>query len=151
MTLAVTPQTPTGPGCFAAGRRVRFADCDPAGIVYTGAYVDMVNGVVEDFFGEALGLDYYDFIARERVGLGYARYATDFKRPGLMGDALVFELTLSRIGRSSIGLEVQARRAAEVLMRTELVIVTTDLATHAAIPLPPALHAALTRFQDQSR
>ena len=31
-------------------RMVRFSDCDPAAFVYTPRFVDLVNGVVEDFF-----------------------------------------------------------------------------------------------------
>ncbi len=150
MTLPSMAEAAVNKRGFTTGRKVRFADCDPAGIIYTGAYVDMVNGAIEDFFGQALGLDYYGFITDEKVGLGYVRYATDFMRPGFMGDDLEFVVSLNRIGRSSIGLEVKARRGDDSLMHTELVIVTTDLVTHAAIPLPPPLRAALTRFQDQS-
>ena len=32
---------------FSAERRVRFSDCDPAGIVFFPQYMVMLNGVIE--------------------------------------------------------------------------------------------------------
>ena len=35
---------------------VRFADCDPAGIVFYPRYMEMFNALVEDWFREGLKL-----------------------------------------------------------------------------------------------
>ena len=41
---------------------VRFGSCDPAGIVYTPEYLNLFNGVIEDWYGEALGLPYHELV-----------------------------------------------------------------------------------------
>ena len=73
-----------------------FAHCDPAGIVYFASHFDILNGVVEDWFGEGLGLDYHDIVGRRRVGLGYVHASADFRLPARMGD----RLDLCRRGRA---------------------------------------------------
>src|SRR3954471_16634332 len=51
---------------------VRFGSCDPAGIVYTPEYLNLFNGAVEDWYGEALGISYHELVGKRRTGLGYA-------------------------------------------------------------------------------
>ena len=38
--------------------RIRFSHCDPAGIVFFPQYLVMSNALVEDWFNEALDIDY---------------------------------------------------------------------------------------------
>lgn len=146
---------PAGPdtlpaGAWRAPRMVRFSDCDPAGIVYTPRFVDMINGVIEDFFPEALGLDYHA-ILRGGVGLGYAKLDCDFFSPGLMGDRLEVAVVVGRIGGASAHFTVHIHRGDDELLRCRLVMVSTSLASKAAIPLPPAVREALTAYQDRCR
>ena len=43
---------------FTTTVQVRFADVDPAGIVFYPRYFEMLNGAVEDWFAQQLGLDF---------------------------------------------------------------------------------------------
>lgn len=138
-------------GAFRTERTVRFSDCDPAGIVYTPRFVDMMSGVIEDFFPAALGLDYHGLLRDERIGLGYARIGVDFLRPGLMGDRLEFAVVVGRIGGASAAFTLHAFRDGGEILRGTLVMVTTSLAQHRAIPLPAPLRAALVAYQDRCR
>ena len=135
---------------WRAVRAVRFSDCDPAGIVYTPRFIDMLMGAIEDFFPAALGLDYHGLI-RDGLGLGYAKVDCDFLRPGMMGDRLEIAVLVARIGGASAGFTLHVHRGDEELLRATLVIVTTSLAAHRAIPLPPALRDALTAYQERCR
>jgi acyl-CoA thioesterase FadM len=128
---------------------VRFAHCDPAGIVFFARFFEMMNAVVEDFFPAELGLDYHAFIRDRRIGLGYAHAACDFARPVAMGDELVFAVEVIRIGGASITLRLQAQRTGEAVLAATLVIVTTDLDRHRAISLPDDLRSALTRYKEK--
>lgn len=138
-------------GAFRFRRVVRFGDCDPAGIVYTPRFVDMLNEALEAFFPGALGLDYYGLIRDEKVGLGYARIGCDFLRPGLLGEALDFTVRVGRISRASCVFVLHAHREETEVMRGTLVMVTTSLVSHRAISLPPTLRAALVAYQDRCR
>jgi acyl-CoA thioesterase FadM len=133
---------------WSAPRTVRFSDCDPAGIVYTPRFIDMVNGVIEDFFNEELQINYYEMIGAKRVGLGYASVDTDFFKPSFMGDRLTFTPIVVHIGRSSAIFLVHCHRGADEIMRCRLVMVTTSLNTNAAISMPIELREALVAYQD---
>lgn len=135
---------------FRSPKPVRFSDCDPAGIVYTARFVDIMNGVVEDFFSGALGVSYHDYI-RSGVGLGYAKADCDFFRPGMMGDAMVFSVLVDRIGNSSVTLAIHGHRGEDEVVRGRFVLVTTSLHLHRPIPIPTELRSALVDYQDRCR
>jgi 4-hydroxybenzoyl-CoA thioesterase len=130
---------------------VRFSHCDPAGIVYFPRYFDIINGVVEDWFAEALGLPHHHFIRDRRIGLGPAHAEADFMKPGFLADELVFAVLVDRIGNSSLALSVHAHRGEEPVLSARLVIVTTSLELHRAIPIPNDLRAALATYQERCR
>jgi 4-hydroxybenzoyl-CoA thioesterase len=132
-------------------RMVRFSDCDPAGILYTPRFVDLVNGVVEDFFPARLRIDYHALIQTERVGLGYKSADCDFFKPALMGDRLQFTVIVEHIGRTSVIFSIHCVREIEEIMRCRLVMVTTSLNTHNAITIPRPLKDALTSYKDICR
>ena len=129
---------------------LRFSHCDPAGIVYFPRYFDIANGVIEDWFSEALQLDYYGLI-RRRIGLGFAKAEADFMRPSSMGDQLTFAVIVERIGGASLTLALHAERDGEPAFSMHLVMVTTSLDLHRAIPLPEDLRAAVVQYQETCR
>ncbi|MGA0593769.1 acyl-CoA thioesterase [Enterovirga sp. CN4-39] len=131
--------------------RIRFSHCDPAGIVYFARYFDLMNGVVEDWFSGALGLDYAEFIGPRRVGLGYASCEADFAAPGFMGDRISFAVLVERIGAASLALRILAYRGPDPILSARLTIVTTSLVEHRAIPIPDDLRAALERYQGDTQ
>ena len=130
--------------------KIRFAHCDPAGIVYFAAYFDILNGVVEDWFEEGLGLDYHDIVGRRRVGLGYVHASADFRLPARMGDRLAFAVSVERVGNRSIPLAVAAERDGARILEAKLVIVTTDLDRAAAILIPDDIRAAVTAYREDT-
>jgi 4-hydroxybenzoyl-CoA thioesterase len=132
-------------------QKVRFSHCDPAGIVYFARYFDLMNGAVEDFFSEALGLSYAEFIGPRRVGLGYGHVEADFARVAAMGEILTFAILVERIGNASLALAVHAYRGEEPILTMRSVIVTTSLVEHRAIPIPDDLRAALARYEEACR
>jgi 4-hydroxybenzoyl-CoA thioesterase len=135
---------------FRTERPVRFGDCDPAGIVYTPRFIDMMNEAIERLFVHALDLDYYGLI-RDGVGLGYARMGSDFFRPAAMGEVLVLAPRVGRIGGASATLIVHGFREAEEIFRGSLVMVTTSIRSAKPIQLPPQIRAALVAYQERCR
>jgi 4-hydroxybenzoyl-CoA thioesterase len=131
--------------------RIRFSHCDPAGIVYFARYFDLMNGVVEDWFSGALGLDYADFIGPRRIGLGYASCEADFVAPGFMGDRIAFVVIVDRIGGASLTLRIHAYRGQDAILSARMTIVTTSLVEHRAIPIPEDLRSALERYQGDTQ
>ena len=137
---------------FSAARRVRFSDCDPAGIVFFPQYFTMLNGFVEQWFDEALGLPYAQLIAQRRVGLPTVRLEAQFTAVSRHGDDLALSLVVAKLGRSSLLLAHRFTAGsadgavAEVRLLARQVLVCTSLATHRPQPLPDDIRAAVAAF-----
>ena len=84
--------------------RVRFGDCDPAGIVYFPRYFDWFHQAMETWFDEGLERPYAEVIAS---GLGFPAVHTeaDYKAPSKLGEDLVVELSVEHVGNASIALD----------------------------------------------
>lgn len=133
---------------FRAPVRVRFSHCDPAGIVYFPRWFDLLNGVVEDWFTEGLGLDYQGFHQARGIGLGYGHAEADFHRPGFWNDRLDVFVRVARVGGASLDLALTGFRGDAPVIGARLVIVTTSIAERRAVPLPDDLRAAAERDRD---
>lgn len=130
--------------------KIRFAHCDPAGIVYFASHFDILNGVVEDWFSDGLGLPYHGLIGRRRVGLGYVHAGADFRLPARMGERLTYAVAVERIGSRSLPLKVTATRDGAEVLTASLVIVTTDIDRAKAIPIPDDIRAAVTAYREKT-
>jgi 4-hydroxybenzoyl-CoA thioesterase/acyl-CoA thioester hydrolase len=126
---------------------VRFGSCDPAGIVYTPEYLNLFNGVIEDWYGAALRLPYHELVGKRRTGLGYAHVSADFATPSSMGDVLDVAVIVRKVGRSSLTLSIHAFKDGAECVRATFVSVTTSLVDHKPVVLPDDLRLALNRYQ----
>lgn len=140
-----------GEAVWRAPVTVRFRHCDPAGIVFTPRYFDILNEAVERFFVERLGIDYYALIGERKLGLGYASAACDFLRPNRMGDALEVAVLVERVGGASYALALPVMKRGAEVARGRLVTVVTSLETHKACPIPEDLRAALLAYHEACR
>ena len=135
---------------FRRERLIRFSDCDPAGIVFYPQYFVMFNGLVEDWVTEGLEVGYTALVIGRRIGLPTVRVEADFTAVSRMGDTVVLELAVERLGSRSLTLALRCVGAAgDVRMTMRQVIVLTSLETHRAIPIPDDLRSAIARAQDR--
>jgi len=133
------------PIIFERTVRIRFAHCDPAGIVFFPQYLTLTNALVEDWFTDSLGIDYADMIARRRVGLPIVKLACEFARPSRMGETVSLSLSLTKVGQRSIGIDIVGRGNDGVRFVAHQVLVTTSLDTGESIGIPNDIRAALQR------
>ena len=89
---------------FTTTRRVRFADCDAAGIVFFPRYFEMLNGVVEDWFAGPLGVSFRELHMERGVSVPTAAVEARFIAPSRLEDQLSFALTVTKLGGASCGL-----------------------------------------------
>ncbi|MCW6510000.1 acyl-CoA thioesterase [Lichenifustis flavocetrariae] len=128
---------------------IRFRHCDPAGIVFTPRYFDILNEAVEQFFGAALGLDYYLLISERKIGLGYAQASCEFLKPSRMGEVLDVAVLVERIGGSSYTLVLPVFKDGVEVVRGRLVTVTTMLEAFTSRPIPDDIRAGLEGYRDR--
>ena len=132
---------------FVARRAVRFSDCDPAGIVFFPQYLVMLNGVVEQWFDDALGIPYAQLIGARRLGLPTVRLEVDFTAVSRHGDKLAWHLSVAKLGHSSLTLQHECHGGEggdhALRLRARQVIVCTSLLTHKPQALPDDVRAAI--------
>jgi 4-hydroxybenzoyl-CoA thioesterase len=136
------------PSCprFEQPLRIRFGDCDPAGIVFFPQYFIMFNRLVEDWVTEALGIPYAELLGRRRTGMPTVSLQTVFRAISRMGDEVSLGLQVERVGSRSFTLALDCRCGDKQRVDARQVIVTTSLDTHHAVPIPSDLRAAIDRF-----
>jgi 4-hydroxybenzoyl-CoA thioesterase len=135
---------------FETARTVRFADCDPAGIVFFPQYLVMLNTLVEEWFDEALHIPYAQFIGGRRLGLPTVRLEVDFTAVSRHGERLTQRLAVARVGRASLELQHEFLGGGELRLRARQVLVCTSLLTHRPQTLPDDLRSALVPFLAQA-
>ncbi|MEZ2220195.1 acyl-CoA thioesterase [Rhizobium sp. RCC_161_2] len=128
---------------FKTTRPLRFGDCDPSGIAYFPSYLNILVGVLEDYFA-SLGFPWKRLVDDRRIGVPTVRLDLTFMKPGLQGDDLEFVLTVRGIGRSSLDLEHQVSANGHVLWTAKHRVVATSLDTHQSLAWPDDIRAALT-------
>jgi 4-hydroxybenzoyl-CoA thioesterase len=122
---------------------VRFAHVDPAGIVFYPRYFEMLNGAIEDWFAQRLGLDFATMHLQDRIGVPTVKLDTEFVSPSRLGDDLQIGITPWQLGRSSCSLLVVFACAGVVRLRVRMVLVCMDLTVHKARAWPEAVRAAI--------
>lgn len=129
---------------FTRPHRIRFSECDPAGIVFYPQYFVMFNDLLEKWIDELLPEGFAGYIAGQRFGLPTVHLEADFKAVSRMGDDVVLQLEVIHIGTRSLKLALSCiSLEGELRMQVTQTLVTTSLDTHRAIEIPPALLSAL--------
>lgn len=85
---------------FTKQERVRFQHVDYAGIVFYPRFLEMLNGLVEDWFEEALDRPFSKM--HETNGIPTVDLKVQFKNAARLGDWLTKELWVTRLGSSSM-------------------------------------------------
>lgn len=132
---------------FRIERRIRFSQCDPAGIVFYPRYAEMINDLVEDWLAAEFGLDIGSLHKDRGLGIPAARLEIDYIRPCLLWDPLEVSLEVLRIGRSSVRLAIEGSVAGEVRFRAELVIVFVKMPSGKSTEIPQDFRDGIARFQ----
>lgn len=129
---------------FERPHRIRFSECDPAGIVFYPQYFVLFNDLLEAWIDSLLPMGFAGYIAGLGFGMPTVRLEADFKAISRMGDEVILSLQLVRLGNKSLTLRLACTDAAgEPRMTMTQTLVTTALATHRSIPIPQVLREVL--------
>jgi len=129
---------------FFTQHTVRFAETDPAGIVFFARYFEYAHLAYEDML-VAGGLPLSHFFENQ-CGMPLVHSEANYTKPCRLGEALQLQLTVDKIGNRSMRYAVdivgadKTHRARVVLTHAIL-----DLNTGKTMPIPEALLAALDK------
>ncbi len=135
---------------FTAQRRVRFADCDAAGIVFFPRYFEMLNGVVEDWFAQALGTSFRELHQDRGLSVPTAAIEARFIAPSRLEDDLALFLTVTRLGGASCGLRHRIESGGTPRFEATQTIVHVGRALKPE-PWPQALRDRIAPFVETAR
>lgn len=128
---------------FETTAQVRFADVDPAGIVFYPRYFEMLNAAVEDWFAQHLGLAFGTMHHDRKMGVPTVRLSVTFMHPSHLDQRLAIILTPREIGRSSCTIDVLFTGEGKDRLKAEVVLVCIDLVSLRSAPWPDDVRARM--------
>ncbi len=132
---------------FQSQIRIRFGQCDPAGIVFFPRYMEMFNNLVEDWCREELDLGFAELHRGRGWGVPTVHLEVDFIAPSFLGELLSATLAVRALGTSSIRLAIELKGpAGDPRVRAESVLVLTDAARRPCA-IPADLRARMDAFR----
>ena len=136
---------------YHMSRRVRFADTDPAGMVYFPRYFVMTNDLVEEWFADALDLPYRRIFEEGIRAVPLLNVTATFPAPSRLGDMLDFTLAVSRLGNKSFSLKIKAHCRAEARLVSDQASAWTrrDGGSLKAEVIPPPVRARMEQFLEK--
>jgi 4-hydroxybenzoyl-CoA thioesterase len=137
----------SGTKVFTQTRVIRFSDCDPAGMVFYPQYFVMLNALVEDWFTQALGVNYAHLLGQRRIGLPTVALQSEFRSPCRMGDVVELRLQLELMGSRSLTLRVDCMHGPTCCVQIRQVLVSTSLSHDGAIEIPQDVREGVARWQ----
>lgn len=143
-----------GSGPFRHRMSVRFADVDHAGIVYYPVFFHYFHLALEALFSERVGArSYAKLLDQERVGLPHVSSHCDFFAPLRFGDSIEIEMSVEKLGQSSVTFRYRVYRCAdedrpEAVLAAEgtNVCATVDLEAFRAVAIPEPLRAVFAEL-----
>jgi len=127
--------------------RIRWGDCDPAGIIFYPRYFEIFDNATAALFERALGITKFEmFSAYEFAGWPLVQTQARFLKPTRFGDDVTIDSSIT-FGRSSFEVEHRLSLAGDLCAecREKRVWIVRD--AHNAIKSHPIPEAVLAKFK----
>lgn len=131
--------------CFSTDRMLNFGDCDISGTAYYPSYLNILNGVIEEFWSW-MGFPWHEIIWKERWGTPTVHLTCNFSKPSFFGDKLTFRLSVIKVGRSSVTIEHTVHCGEQERWSGQQVLAASLLDAHVSMPWPDDVKAKLESF-----
>ena len=116
--------------------RVRWSDCDPAKIAFTGRIPYFALESIDAWWEHAVGDDWYRLNIDRDVGTPFVHISLDFKKPVTPRHLLCCEVKLIKLGESSVRFSVKGYQDNQLCFEGEFVEVFVAANEHVKIGIP---------------
>lgn len=123
--------------------KVRWSDCDPARIAYTGRLPYFALEAIDAWWENTIGADWFRLNVDEDIGTPFVHLSMDFRSPVTPRHVLVCEVRLIHLGTSSVRFSVKGRQDDNLCFEGEFVEVFVDSAIHQKRGIPEKFRQAL--------
>jgi 4-hydroxybenzoyl-CoA thioesterase len=133
---------------YTSVQKIRFDDVDGAGIVYYPRFLHLCHAAFEDFFDAAAPFSYPELIAKKRLGFPTVHIDADFCAPLIYGDTAIVNLSVTKVGNSSVTTkyEIRRKRDSALCFTAHITTVFMDLDTQKSLPLTDELKAVFSSY-----
>jgi acyl-CoA thioester hydrolase len=121
--------------------RVRYAECDPQGVVFNAHYLAYLDTNINELLRIALGS--YQALLDRDVDIVVAEAQIRFRAPAHFEELLALEIGVSRLGESSITTRHRISRDDQLVAEGMLRHVVVDRQTLTKTPIPDWLRERL--------
>lgn len=130
---------------------IRFQHCDPAGIVFYPRYVEMFNLVVEEWFEQVIGVGFNPLHYKMHLGVPTVRLESEFLAMSRLEDVIAFNLSVKRIGNSSLDLFIQGTCGDEKRCIAHLTLVCVELKSGQSVPWPGIIRSKFEPVSEENK
>ncbi len=122
--------------------RVRYAECDPQGVVFFARYAEFLDVAMTELWRERVGP--YGELVDGGVDMVVAELRLRYRGSARFDEEIDVVVVPSRLGTTSLTSEWRIERDGEVLVEGEVRHVFIEAATKAKTAIPDDVRAALT-------
>jgi acyl-CoA thioester hydrolase len=127
---------------FVHSLRVRYAECDPQGVVYNANYLMYLDTAFTEMW-RSVGTPYPTLVARG-IDTMMVQGNLAFRRPARADEDLDIELGSLSLGTTSMTFDAMIRRADDVILEARITYVFIDAAELVKREIPRDLREVLT-------
>lgn len=121
---------------FRTKLKVRFEDVDRAGIAYFPRIVGYFHYAFEEFWEQYAKIPYHKLLDAEHLGFPNVHMEVDFLKALNFGDILTAEVSVDRVGRSSVIFHYRFFRKRTLCVDAKLTVVAVDMRTFKPRSIP---------------
>jgi acyl-CoA thioester hydrolase len=129
---------------FVHRLRVRFHECDPQGVVFNAHYFAYFDVALTEMWRAAFGS--YQSVVEQGTDVVVVEASATYRAPARFDEEIDVELTVARLGTTSMTTQTAVRRDGQVLVEGRLVHVFVDPATMAKQTIPDHVRAGLEPY-----
>jgi acyl-CoA thioester hydrolase len=141
------PQAGQGDAPVRLRRRIRFGDCDPAGILFTPRYAELVFEAIELWLEQVFGHSVEDQLRGRGTPTPVRAYSVEMRRSLRPGNEVDLAVWVESISVRSFTLLVIGSLAGTIVFVGRMSCVTTDESRRQAAELPPRHREILEDYQ----
>jgi acyl-CoA thioester hydrolase len=130
---------------FVHELRVRYGECDPQGIVFNPNYLAYFDHTVTELW-RASAIGSWESMVERGVDVVVGEANVRFVSPARFDDLIAIHARIAKLGTTSATVELEVRRADELLVEGWLRQVFVDAKTWQKTPIPEWARAALAPF-----
>ncbi|WP_099864233.1 acyl-CoA thioesterase [Pararhizobium haloflavum] len=127
---------------------VRWSDCDPANIAYTGRIPNFALEAIDAWWAAKIGIDWFELNLDRNTGTPFVKLSMEFLSPITPRHTLRCTVRLTKLGRTAMTFAVDGHQDGKASFAGEFVCVAVQADRFKATPLPEDMRLTMESLVD---